>query len=229
MDRRRLAKISLGALAGLGLATAAVLDLAPVLRERLPLPRSIPAIMPESEGPWLDRPERAREEDPESMVRLMRLAPGMSVADVGAGTGYMTGILSRAVGPKGRVFATELQPGFLAALRRLASESSAKNISVVEGGETDPRLPPASCDVIFLVDTYHELARPAPFLQGLRAALRPGARLIVAEYRREDRSLPVEAAHRMFLRDIRAEIEREGFVFVEAPETLPRHHFVVFR
>ena len=111
-------------------------------------------------------------------------------ADVGAGSGYFTVRLARRVGPAGRVYANDLQPQMLKMLgARLAREGIA-NVTLVRGVVDDPKLPPSSLDLVLMVDVYHEFSEPQKMLRGLRATLKPGGRLVLLEYRKEDDRLP---------------------------------------
>src|SRR5581483_3523258 len=109
-----------------------------------------------TDAAWLDRASREAEESPDQALALLDIHPGMVVADVGAGTGYMTVRLARLVGDTGRVYANDIQPAMLDIIRRKAGEERLTNVIVVQGTETDARLPPNSIDLALLVDVYHE-------------------------------------------------------------------------
>jgi SAM-dependent methyltransferase len=130
---------------------------------------------------WLlDARERDEWQKPGMLVAALDLRPGAAVADIGAGSGYMMSYLSRAVGPRGRVYAQEIQPGML----RLLAERAARhdNVVVCRGGESDPGLAPASIDRALLLTAYHEMAAPVALLARLRAAMRPGGRLLIVDW-----------------------------------------------
>lgn len=178
---------------------------------------------------WMDRATRDMEEAPDIALAAVGIAPGIAVADIGAGSGFMTVRLARLVGPSGTVYATDIQP---AMLRRIADRIRARqldNVRLIQGTQDDVALPAASIDVALLVDVYHELQRPQSMLQSIRRAIRPSGRLVLLEYRREDSAVPIADAHRMSLSEVRAEVETEGFAFDRAIETLPRQHIVIFR
>jgi SAM-dependent methyltransferase len=173
---------------------------------------------------WMDRAEREREEEPDRALGLIGIRNGMVVADVGAGTGYMTLRLARLVGPSGRVYATDIQPSMLAIIDEKAGAAHLSNITVVQSSDTDPKLPADGIDLELLVDVYHEFARPQPMLRGLRRALRLNGRLVVVEYRGEDPTIPIAPTHRMSVADAKTEIEPEGFTFDQLIQGLPRQH-----
>jgi ubiquinone/menaquinone biosynthesis C-methylase UbiE len=191
--------------------------------------RHIAPVMGHSGADWLDRPEREEEEAPSKAVALLQLRPGDVVADVGAGSGYMTVRLARAVGPTGRVLAVDIQPEMIERLTDRVHREMLTNVTAVLGAADDPKLPAGSVDLELLVDVYHELAAPQRMLQHLRSALKPGGRLVLLEYRKEDPSIPIREEHKMSVADAKAEIEPEGFMLVEVKEDLPRQHILIFR
>ena len=182
-----------------------------------------------TDAAWMDRPARAAEEAPDLALSLIGIAPGQSVADIGAGTGYMTLRLSRLVGPQGRVYANDVQPALLTVLRDKIARDHLTNVDVVLGSERDVGLPDATIDLALLVDVYHELTKPQDVLRSIRRALKPHARLVLVEYRGETPTLPIAPEHRLSVAVARQEIEAEGYVFAEAIERLPRQHILVFR
>jgi ubiquinone/menaquinone biosynthesis C-methylase UbiE len=191
--------------------------------------RHIAQVMGHTGADWLDRPEREEEEAPSKAITLLQLRPGDVVADVGAGSGYMTVKLARAVGPSGRVLAVDVQPEMIERLTERMRAEMIANVTPILGATDDPKLPAGSVDLELMVDVYHELAAPQRMLQHLRAALKPGGRLVLLEYRKEDPSIPIREEHKMSVADAKAEIEPEGFTLAEVKEDLPRQHILVFR
>jgi len=115
------------------------------------------------------------------VMDLARIAPGMSVADLGAGEGYYTVRLSQRVGKRGRVLAEDINPAANERLGARVMREGIENVSIKLGEADDPRLPPGSFDRIMLVHMYHEVSEPYAFLWRLRPALRPGGRVIVVD------------------------------------------------
>src|SRR5262245_34725264 len=111
----------------------------------------------------------------------MAVAPGAVVADVGAGDGFLTARLARAVGPTGRVFAVDVDDRAIGRLRARVTEDGLTNVTVVKGDANDPHLDAASLDAAVIVNAYHEMVDHQAMLQGLRAALKPGGRLVIVE------------------------------------------------
>ncbi len=177
---------------------------------------------------WLERSERDREEEPDHALDALGTLAGMTVADVGAGSGYFTVRLAARVGPKGRVYANDLQPEMLTMLgARLARERIA-NVTLVQGAVDDPRLPPASIDLVLMVDVYHELSEPQKMLRALRTALKPDGRLVLLEYRKEDPDVPIRPEHKMSAAEARMELEAEGWTLSRNDGRLPRQHILIF-
>ena len=189
--------------------------------------REISFVMGHRGAAWLDRPERAVEEQPDRVVEGMTLAPDAVVADIGAGSGYFTFRLARAV-PDGRVLAVDVQPEMLEILETRMAEAEVENITLVLGTASDPNLPEASVDAILLVDTYHEFDYPLEMARAMTRALRPGGRLYLVEYRAEDPEIPILPLHKMTEVQARREIEAAGLTFVENGTFLPTQHFLVF-
>src|SRR5262245_9916624 len=177
---------------------------------------------------WLERAERLDEEDPDRAIRILQIPKGAAVADIGAGSGYMTIRLSERVGPTGTVFATDIQPQMLEILRRRLADKKITNVTLVQGAVDDPRLPPASVDLELMVDVYHELSQPQAMLRGLREALKPAGRLVLLEYRKEDPTIPIKPEHKMSVAEAKLEVEHEGFTLSKVDEALPWQHILIF-
>lgn len=177
---------------------------------------------------WLDRDDRIERERPDDVVAALRLKPGMVVADIGAGSGYFSVRLARAVGPSGVVIATDVQPEMLALITKRMATTGLANIEPRLVKPDDAGLAPGSIDLALLVDVYHELADPAAILRGVRAALKPGGRLVLVEYRAEDPDVPIKPEHTMTLAQIRAELGPLGFRELEDLEFLPDQRIVIF-
>jgi ubiquinone/menaquinone biosynthesis C-methylase UbiE len=179
-------------------------------------------------APWLDRRERDLEEEPDLAMRLLRVARGSTVADLGAGSGYFTVRLAKAVGASGRVYAVDIQQGMLDLLQRAVAKEKLANVTPVLGAEDDPRLPEGAIDLVLMVDVYHELQSPQRTLAHLMRALKPGGRLVLLEYRAEDPNVPILPEHKMTKAMVKLEIEHEGFKQQRVYDDLPRQHLIVF-
>lgn len=177
---------------------------------------------------WLERSEREEEEAPDVALNVLKIPRGASVADIGAGSGYLTVRLAARVGPTGRVFANDVQPQMLTMLARRLNDSTITNVTLVEGTFDDPKLPPASVDLVLMVDVYHEFSQPQAMLRRLRESLKPGGRLVLLEYRKEDPTVPIKPEHKMSVAEAKMEVEAEGFTLSKVDEALPRQHILIF-
>ena len=129
----------------------------------------------------------------DEIFAAMAVTSGAVVADVGAGDGYFTSRLSRAVGDSGRVYAIDIKASVVDRLRRRVSEEGLSNVDVVQGTADDPRLPAATFDAALIVNAYHEMTEHQAILAKLKAALKPGGRLVIVE--------PVSTSYRNSSRD----------------------------
>lgn len=191
--------------------------------------RRIAGVMGHQGAGWLEREERESEERVSVAVRALEVNPGDVVADVGAGTGYYTMRLADRVGPKGKVYATDIQPEMLNMLHGRVERANVANVELVLGLPDDPKLPASTLDMILMVDVYHELSEPQVMLRRLKTALKPTGRLVLVEFRKEDPKVPIRLEHKMTVAEARAELEAEGFVFDKVLNDLPWQHILVFR
>jgi ubiquinone/menaquinone biosynthesis C-methylase UbiE len=191
--------------------------------------RPIAQVMSAAGSDWLDRPERESEEHPDQALEALDLKRGMVVADVGAGSGFMSFKMAKLVGPAGKVYANDVQPEMLEKLRARAQRDKVANVQTVLGTETDPKLPAGSIDLILMVDVYHEFSHPQEMLDRMREALKPAGRLVLVEYRKEDPKIPIRPEHKMSVADVKTEVEAEGYQFDQVIEVLPRQHIIIFR
>jgi ubiquinone/menaquinone biosynthesis C-methylase UbiE len=189
--------------------------------------RQIAGVMGVQGADWLNRPEREKEENPEGALDALALKPGMVVADVGAGTGYMSLRMAKRVGPSGKVYSNDLQPEMLRRLRENAAKAGITNIETAQGEEADPKLPAGRMDLVLLVDVYHEFSKPREMIDKIRESLKPTGRLVLLEYRKEDPKVPIREEHKMTVAEVKAELEPQGLVLSQVIETLPRQHILI--
>lgn len=189
--------------------------------------RKYAQVMGMAGAPWLVRPERIEEENPDRAIEELKLKPGMVVADVGAGVGYMSIRMARKIGPTGKVYATDLQPEMLTRLRENAAQQKISNIEPVQGAVDDPKLPANALDLVLMVDVYHEFSQPQIMIRKIRDSLKSDGRLVLLEYRGEDPKVPILADHKMTVAQVKMELEPEGFKLADVIGTLPRQHILV--
>ena len=179
-------------------------------------------------APWLTRPERVEEEDPDRMLSSLGIKKGWVVADIGAGVGYHSWRLASLVGPSGKVIAEDIQEGMIALLQKNIADRKLKNVDIVLGTQTDPKLPNNSFDLVLMVDVYHEFSDPAAMMRHIRDALKPDGRIVLVEFRGEDPNVPIQPLHKMTIQSVRSELEPLGFNFQRTLEFLPWQHILFF-
>lgn len=189
--------------------------------------REIAQVMGHQAMMWLERESRVTEEKPDLTVQKLDLEPNDVVADIGAGTGYFSLRIAQQV-PQGEVYAVDIQPEMLNAIAFLKEEQQITNIETVLGEEDNPNLPPASIDLAFMVDAYHEFAYPREMMEGIVQALKPGGRVVLLEYRQENPMIMIKPLHKMTQKQVKKELKAVGLKWQETKEFLPEQHFLVF-
>ena len=144
----------------------------------------------ESLARTLSAADRDQKQKPQDLVAAMSLKPGMTVADIGTGTGFMLPYLSPAVGSGGSVLSEDIFPDFLEKAKNTAKENKLTNVKFIRGSETDPSLPENSVDVVLALDTYHHWNYPDKMLAALHRELRAGGRLVVVDYYKRPDAMP---------------------------------------
>ena len=191
--------------------------------------REISAVMGWQGATWLERDKREREERTDLLLDSLALQPGMIVADIGAGTGYLSRRMAPLVVPGGKIIALDLQPEMISILQTTVNQSGLKQIEVKQGSVDNIKLPKNSIDMAIMVDVYHELAYPYEVMVSILQALKPRGRLVFVEYKAEDIRVPIKSLHKMS----EAQIKREAGIFPldweRTVSTLPWQHVVVFR
>jgi len=177
---------------------------------------------------WLDRSERVSEEEPDIALDAIKLVKGSTVADVGAGSGYMTVKMAKRVGPTGKVYANDIQPEMLDLLRKRLTREKIPNVETVLGTTDDPKLPANAIDLILMVDVYHEFSEPQTMLRRMHEELKSGGRLVLLEYCKEDPAIPIRIDHKMTVAEAKMEVEAEGYKLSKVDEILPRQHILIF-
>jgi len=185
-------------------------------------------VMSAAGADWLTRPERIKEEDPDRMLAALDIKKGSVVADIGAGVGYHVWRLAGIVGPSGKVIAEDIQEGMVRLLKKNIEDRKLRNVEIILGTPTDPKLPANSADLVLMVDVYHEFSEPVIMMQHIQNALKPNGRVVLVEFRKEDPSVPIQPLHKMSVQDVRSELEPLGFRFQQSLEFLPWQHILIF-
>jgi FkbM family methyltransferase len=176
---------------------------------------------------WLERPERQFEENSALLLKNLNLRSGMHVADIGAGSGYYTSLMSKRIG-NGKVYAVDVEPQMILFLNERIKEEKLSNVVTVLGSETSVRLPASSLDMMLLVDVYHEFSFPYEMGQSMYNALKPDGRLVLVEFRSEDESVPIKTIHKMSVAQSVKELKAVGFKLEKNISNLPWQHCMVF-
>ena len=175
-------------------------------------------------------PTRDAQQKPEELVAAMAIKPGMTVADIGTGAGYMLPFLSAAVGPSGRVVAEDIFDDFLERARKRTAESKLSNVEFIKGSETDPNLPEGGVDIALALDSYHHYDYPEKMLAAIKRGLKPGGKLVVVEFYKRRDAMPGRDA-RQHIRadkpDVVKEIEAAGFRLVSEREHVKDSQYMV--
>jgi ubiquinone/menaquinone biosynthesis C-methylase UbiE len=187
---------------------------------RIALPMSYHGI------PWLNRPERIQEENPQEMLEQLDVKPGMTVCDMGCGDGYYTIELAKRVGPSGKVIAVDIQPEMLQELSRRCQRNDLKNVEMILGEPHNPKLPVGKIDLILMVDVYHEFSNPEEMLDAMRSSLTPDGRIALVEFRGEDPQVPIKPEHKMTKKQILKEYEANAMRLVGQYDRLPWQHLM---
>jgi precorrin-6B methylase 2 len=191
--------------------------------------REISGVMGWQGASWLERDKREREERTDLLLEALALQPGMVVADIGAGTGYLSRRMAPLVMPGGKIIALDLQPEMVNFLQTGVKRSGLSQIEVRLSSVDDIKLPKNSIDMAIMVDVYHELAYPYEVMSSIMQALKPRGRIVFVEYKAEDARVPIKPLHKMS----EAQIKREAGIFSleweRTVSTLPWQHVVVFR
>ena len=192
--------------------------------------REIARVMGHQGMRWLERPEREEEERLSLLIQSLKLKPGMTVADIGAGSGVISVLLAKAVGPEGTVLAVDIQQEMLDALQAKCKLLEITNVEPVLGTTKSPRLKPGTVDLVVMVDVYHEFNYPYEMLSNIAESLKPGGRVAFVEYRMEDPKVPIKIVHKMSEAQVKKEalVEDHGLKWVETYGKLPRQHVVIF-
>lgn len=174
--------------------------------------------------------ERDARQKPGDLVKAMGLKPGMTVADVGTGIGYMLPFLSRAVTATGQVIAEDIFDDFLAAARVEATNQQLINVTFVKGTEKDPSLPEGEADQVLVLDAYHHFDYPESMLAGIYKALRPDGKLIIVEYYKSAAAMPNNngLTHiRLDKPDVIKEVEANHFRLVSEREQIKDSQYML--
>ena len=191
--------------------------------------REIAHVMGHEGAEWLERPERIQEERPDKMIELLGLKPGQAVADIGAGSGFITQRLAAKVGSSGKVYAVDIQQEMLDFIEQKMKSRGLRNVLPILGTISNPNLPTNAIDLVLMVDVYHEFSEPEAMMRHIVQSLKPGGRVAFVEYRAEDPAVPIKRVHKMSEAQVKKEAAVAGLKWEATLEDLPRQHLIIFR
>ena len=177
---------------------------------------------------YLESSSRDGWQKPDEVLDALELVEGDVIADIGAGGGYFSEKLAGRVGPTGHVYATDVQPAMIKALRKRVAKRSLTNVTVIQGEFHDPNLPSASCDWVFLSSVYKEIDERPAYMRKVRDVLKKNGRVAILEYRPDARGPGPPRRDRLPEAQVIEEMEAAGFRLLRRFDFLPREYFLVF-
>jgi len=175
----------------------------------------------------MEDPSRAEWQKPDEVLRVLAPRRGQVVCDIGAGPGYFTFPVARAVGDAGHVYAVDVEPRILEALRKRLRKSRLRNVTPVLALEDDPLVPTASCDLILVVDTYHHFPDGPAYLRRLARSLRPGGRLVNIDFHKRELPVGPPPEHKLTREEFLAQADAAGLALAFEHTFLPYQYFLV--
>ncbi len=173
-----------------------------------------------------DDPARDEWQKPEAVIKALALPPDAVVADIGAGTGYFSARLARAL-PGGRVIAVDIEPDMVRHLDERARREKLANLTTTLGTAASPQLP-AAVDLVLLVDTYHHIGSREQYFRALRATLKPGGRLAIVDFKLDSPVGPPRSG-RLAPEQVSQELVQAGYALAQSFDFLPYQYLLVFR
>jgi ubiquinone/menaquinone biosynthesis C-methylase UbiE len=189
--------------------------------------REIAHVMGHTGAMWLERPSREAEEQPSKIVNALELKPNNVVADIGAGTGYLSFLMAPTL-TQGKVLAVDIQPEMLDIINFFKEEKHIDNVEPILATLNSPNLPPESIDLAVMVDAYHEFEYPYEVMEGIAKALKPGGRVALVEYRGENPFIMIKGLHKMTQKQVKKEMQTVGLTWQETKNLLPQQHLMLF-
>jgi cyclopropane fatty-acyl-phospholipid synthase-like methyltransferase len=181
---------------------------------------------PERYAKSFDDPKRDEWQMPSRVIEALALKPGQAVADIGAGTGYFSVRIAKAV-PTSTVYSVDIEPAMVGYLRKRAEAEHLKNLVPVQAASASPNLP-QPVDLVLIVDTFHHLPNRVAYFRALRTSLTPSARVAIVDFRKDSpEGPPVE--FRFTVEQIESELREAGYRLDARHDFLPRQHFLIFR
>ncbi len=172
-------------------------------------------------------PDRDEWQMPDPVVRALELEKGQTVAEIGAGPGYFTLRLARAVGKNGSVLAVEVEPGLITILRDRLEKERVASVTPILGLADDPFLPPSACDLILAVNVFHHVQGLPAYLRRLKRSLKRGGRIVNIDFHKRELPVGPPVEHKLAREYFLKAASRSGFRLVAEPTFLPHQYFLV--
>lgn len=176
----------------------------------------------------LEDPGRDGWQKPEEVIAQLGLKQGEMVADLGAGSGYFTVRLARAVGPNGKVYAVDIDAQMLEYIERRAKDEELDNIETILADPHDPKLGSSSVDMIFICDVLHHISDRGKYYSLLARALKPGGRLVNIDFHKRELPIGPPVEHKLAKQDVAREVKPAGFHLTKEFDFLKYQYFLVF-
>ncbi len=177
----------------------------------------------------LENPERDAWQKPHEVIAALGLRGGEAVADIGAGSGYFSAPLAKAVGPEGALYAVDVQQDLIDLLGARAEREGLKNLRPTLGAFDDPNLAAESVDLIFICDVVHHIENRQAYYAKLAQALRPGGRLAIVDFYKRELPVGPDVAMKIAKADMVEELRQAGFTLAEEHDFLPHQYYLIFR
>jgi ubiquinone/menaquinone biosynthesis C-methylase UbiE len=177
----------------------------------------------------MEDPSRQEWQRPDDVLRVLKLREGVALCDIGAGPGYFALRAARVVGAKGHVFAVDVEPRILEHLRERVAKAGVRNLTPVLALEDDPLLPPTSCDLILVVNTFHHFSDGTAYLKRLVQALRPGGHIVNVDFHKRDLPVGPPIEHKVARGEFLSVSGRAGLELVEELTFLPYQYFLILQ
>jgi len=175
-----------------------------------------------------DDPGRDVWQKPDAVIQALGVAPGMTVADLGAGTGYFSVHLAKAVGEKGRVLAIDVEPKLVDYMKERAEKAKLAQLVAVLAPVDDPKLPQRGVDLVLIVDTWHHIDDRLHYLEKLASGLKAGGRVAVVDFKKGDFPVGPPDAHKLTADSVIAEFDSAGWSLAKQWDELPYQYALVF-
>ncbi|WP_455388270.1 class I SAM-dependent methyltransferase [Petrachloros mirabilis] len=212
-----------------GLVASTLLWVSPVLAQHGHQHEPVPNVMEYLDR--LDRPERDKDQKPGLVVEALGLKPGMSVADLGSGSGYFTRRFVEAVTETGKVYAIDVEPAALKYVKEsLVRMNRPYKAEFILARPDNPGLPNGSVDLIFVCNTFHHLENRTTYFRNVRSSLKPGGRIAIVDYYHDERSgeLGFPKKHLVARETVVKEFNAAGYRLVNDHKFLPKQYFLEF-